>query len=414
MLQGNETSNISVERAELPSKEAVLHALGMLLESPEFRQSEQSKRLMRHMVEMSCWGEPAQLRERAIGAAIFGLEAGYDTAENPIVRVRVNELRKRLAKYYQQAEGLEIRFEIPARGYRVEVVREAPSVAKAAAKPVTRHGEKWAAIAVAMLLVLGAGWWMTRSMAVGQLEKFWGPAMEAGQPVVLCAGHPVVYRLSRGVLEKLRNGPVSHYEAQTMEFRLPEDAMVAGRDIVALPDQYIGLGTAEAVARLHGFLRGRGRESEIRFGNDLAFADLRKSPAVIMGAFQNRWMVEFMKGMRFVFDPGVDGAPAIRDQHTGRVWKLDQLQPNGKTPEDYVLISRLIRGTSGEFVILGAGITQYGGHTVGEILTEEKQLGRLLAGAAPGWENRNLQILVKVKVIGRTAGPPELVALHEW
>mgnify|MGYP003349537954 CR=1 FL=1 len=76
--------------------------LKRVLESAEFRQSEQSKKLLRYLVEVSVDEAQEPLRERAIGAAVFGLEPGYDTAANPIVRVRANELRKRLAKYYQQ------------------------------------------------------------------------------------------------------------------------------------------------------------------------------------------------------------------------------------------------------------------------------------------------------------------------
>ena len=70
----------------------IADALDELMESPEFRQSEQSKRLLRHLVETSLHGSADQLKERSIGIAVFGLEPGYDTAENPIVRVRVNDL----------------------------------------------------------------------------------------------------------------------------------------------------------------------------------------------------------------------------------------------------------------------------------------------------------------------------------
>ncbi|MDZ4800261.1 MAG: hypothetical protein SGI92_19050 [Bryobacteraceae bacterium] len=392
-------------------------ALEQLLGSPEFRQSEQSKRLLRHLVEVSLDGSQDQLKERAIGASVFGLESGYDTAENPIVRVRVNELRKRLAKYYQEAGAVRVRFEIPARGYRVEVL---PAVIVAPAEepsPRRRLVPVALALGLAVAAVAGvafAGWWQWNQRKLDVLHRFWAPALESRSSILICAGHPVVYRLSREAQERIHGGTIDHYQGQTLDLSVRPDAVLRGRDIVSMPDQYIGLGSAEAVARVNGFLQKQEKATEIRFGNDLTFSELRKSPAVLIGAFQNRWTVEFMKGMRFVFDAGTSGAPAVVDTSSGRRFTLPTLQPNGQTREDYVLVSRILRGASGEFVIAAGGITQYGGHTVGEVLSDSGLLGTMLRGASKSWESRNLQLLMKVQVIGKTAGPPEVVALHEW
>lgn len=377
---------------------------------------------MRHLVEVSIDGPPEQLRERAIGVALFGLDAGYDTAENPIVRVRVNELRKRLTKYYLQVHDPEVRFEIAARGYRVEIVRTDAVAEVAAPQPVQEtpspHGRKWmwavgavglCLLAIAALTVLKPG-----RPASSVLDQFWGPALDSKEPVLMCAGHPVVYRLSRRAQERLHGSRVDHYQGQTLEFRFPPGATLQGDDVVPVPDQYIGLGSAEAVARIHGFLQRRNREGEIRFGNDLNFSDLRKTPAVLIGAFQNRWTVEFMKGFRFVFETAENGVPCINDTQTGKTYVLEELQENGRTPKDYVLISRVLNAASGRFVIAAGGITQYGGHTVAEVLTEPEALKTMLGGAPADWPSKNLQILMKVQVIGKTAGPPELIELHQW
>ena len=44
-----------------------------------------------------------ELRERRIGIEVFQRPADYDTAEDAVVRVTANELRKRLAQYYLEA-----------------------------------------------------------------------------------------------------------------------------------------------------------------------------------------------------------------------------------------------------------------------------------------------------------------------
>ena len=401
-----------------------VHALSLaelerVLESPEFRQSDRSRHLLRYLVERSLEGDAEALKERQIGISVFGLKAGYDTNDNPIVRVWANELRKRLAKYSQHSPTAPVRLEIPRGGYRVEF--HLPPVADVApvvepAPPVRRRG--WLAWTAAGLLIAaalvgfigGRRWWPTAA-----LDDFWRPALESGPAIILCPGHPVVYRFSREFLQRNMPGAeLDHFKWQTEVFPLAAGQALRGSDIVPISNQYVGLGTAEALARINGFLERHHKESDFRFGNDLSFAELRKAPAVLIGAYQNRWTVEFMRDLRFTFI-STGGQQVVRDTQTGKTWTVPHIQQNGQTDEDYVLISRVLKSTSGEFVLAAAGITQYGGHTIAEVLTRPK----LLQEAAQshlrrGWQNRNLQLLYHVKVIGGTAGPPELVAAHEW
>ena len=120
----------------LPLAAEVLAEVERILQSPEFCQSEQSKRVLHYLVAHSLEDNPELLRERAIGAAVFGLPIGYDTNENPIVRVRANEMRKRLAKYYQHAELSPFRLEIPTGGYRVEFRATLVPAAEVAGAPL--------------------------------------------------------------------------------------------------------------------------------------------------------------------------------------------------------------------------------------------------------------------------------------
>ena len=86
-----------------------------------FCNSRQSDKLLRYLVKHSLDNRDELLRERVIGVDVFGREPGYDTNEESIVRVRANELRKRLAKYYQDLKTQpSLRFTIPAGSYRVE------------------------------------------------------------------------------------------------------------------------------------------------------------------------------------------------------------------------------------------------------------------------------------------------------
>ncbi|MEO8129950.1 MAG: hypothetical protein ABI822_22805 [Bryobacteraceae bacterium] len=405
----------------------VQRELERLLEAAEFRQSEQSKRLLQYLVVHSLDGSAEGVRERAIGAALFGLESGYDTNQNPIVRVRANEVRKRLARYYARVGPQPLQVEIPAGGYRAEFRQEAAAPETALPVPEAalveepagrRHpGPGGKALYLGLLLAAAAVAVLVFSITSGapsdSLEAFWQPALDAPSPVIICAGHPVVYRFSSQFQKEVTGRVASHYEVLTRPLNLDPDQVLHARDIVPVPNQYIGLGSAEAVAQIHGWLARRKKDSTIRFGNDLTFTDFRNSPAVVIGAFQNKWMIELTKNLRFIFDTA-GGRPEVRDTQTGKTWSLPGLKEDGQTTEDYVLISRLLNSASGEFVVAAAGITQYGGHTVGEVLSDPQVLNKVMKTAKSGWKKRSQQLLFHVQVIGATAGPPQLIAFHEW
>src|SRR4029079_4195187 len=79
---------------------AAVHAqLARLLESSHFRNSKRSQALLRFAVQAALAGDQNSLKERCIGAAVFGREPAYDTAQDPIVRNAAIEVRKRLPQH---------------------------------------------------------------------------------------------------------------------------------------------------------------------------------------------------------------------------------------------------------------------------------------------------------------------------
>ena len=106
---------------------AVHSQLAKILESPHFRNSKRSGSLLRFVVEAAVAGDQNSLKERCIGAAVFGRETAYDTAQDPIVRNAAIEVRKRLAQYYMDPEhACELRIDLPIGSYMPTFTVEAP------------------------------------------------------------------------------------------------------------------------------------------------------------------------------------------------------------------------------------------------------------------------------------------------
>src|SRR6476620_3501425 len=85
--------------------------LAEIINGAAFKGSHRSQAFLKHTVEHALHGEPADLRERSIGVALFGRPVTYDTADDAIVRVTASDVRKRLLQHYGNA-GVESRFRI--------------------------------------------------------------------------------------------------------------------------------------------------------------------------------------------------------------------------------------------------------------------------------------------------------------
>lgn len=87
-----------------------------ILDGPAFKGSVRSRAFLRFVVEEALAGR--QVKERTIGAAVLGKPSDYDTGADSTVRVRANEVRKRLAAHYDQTNPKAgIRIELPLGTY---------------------------------------------------------------------------------------------------------------------------------------------------------------------------------------------------------------------------------------------------------------------------------------------------------
>src|SRR5580698_11334519 len=92
--------------------------LKALTGSHAFAGSKRTQDFLQLIVEHALEGEVDSLRERMIGAEMFGRPIDYDTGSDSVVRVKATEVRKRLAQYYLETdEKTEVRIELPSGSY---------------------------------------------------------------------------------------------------------------------------------------------------------------------------------------------------------------------------------------------------------------------------------------------------------
>jgi TolB-like protein/tetratricopeptide (TPR) repeat protein len=86
--------------------------------SHAFAGSKRTQDFLHLIVEHALEGEVDSLRERMIGAEMFGRPVDYDTGSDSVVRVKATEVRKRLSQYYlERDKAPAVRIELPSGSY---------------------------------------------------------------------------------------------------------------------------------------------------------------------------------------------------------------------------------------------------------------------------------------------------------
>ena len=69
-----------------------------------------------------------------------------------------------------------------------------------------------------------------------------------------------------------------------------------------MKNAFVTLGDVSANVNVASLLTKFNRSFDLRSGEDVAFGDLRQSPAVLIGAFNNGWTLQMTGDLPFVFD----------------------------------------------------------------------------------------------------------------
>jgi len=138
---------------------AVEFELASILEGPPFRSSPRSAAFLRFVVEETLAGRQDLLKERTLGVALLGKAPAYDTGTDSGVRVRANEVRRRLASHYEAAAPKAgIRIELPPGAYTPRFValaaRPATATPSVSAPPPMRFWQLAAPSLLAIFLAL--------------------------------------------------------------------------------------------------------------------------------------------------------------------------------------------------------------------------------------------------------------------
>ncbi len=408
--------DLRVSAPSLPAEKAVVvrAQLERILGSPQFRGSKRCQGLLRHIVEQTIAGDTAQLKERTLGIEVFDREPDYDTSQDPVVRATAGEIRKKLAQYYQEpGHETDPRIDLLAGSYIAEF-HDSPNGAQPSPKPQTGDYGRWLwiALGVATAVVVILAIVLIAPRKETELQQLWRPVLKAPGTLLISLGQPIVYNLKSAQAQDEIQGIASARPSAEGE---PD--YIPKKDLVILPDRYAAMGDVICLVRLTAMLEKYGKPYRIRGERSTSFADLRETPAVLIGAYDNQWTLHAVGQLRFTFEKDVAHATDyVRDrQHPDSMeWKLTSAWPHWDVSTDYAIVSRVLDTTTDRPLVIAAGITHYGTMVAGEFLTKPEYFAEAAAKLPRGWQQKNLQFVLRIPVVNRTGGHPQVLAVQMW
>src|SRR3984957_2586834 len=395
-------------------KAAVVQQLDRLLRDPHFHKSKRFPVFLRFVVTEALAGRADNLKERTLGVEVFGKDPGYDTTDDPIVRVTAGEIRKRIAQYYQEpGHEHEIKVLLPPGSYAPQFCF--PEEAKLAAPPaqllpaveslslkpgllpLRKRAIFWRElIAVFALLAIAIGAIVSwRALHPSAMEQFWAPFVKSPAPVLFCIAAQSQY--------------------STLNLRDASDPLHQ----TTLNDHMITviIDDVSPLVNIAGLLQTYGRTYRVQGETATTLTDLRRSPSVFIGAFDNSWTLRLTSPLRFHFANNAEMTRFwIEDRNNpGRRDRLlERARQDTGTYKDYAIVARLLDPNTDRFVVVAAGVARGGTVAAGEFLVDPHRLEELARRAPRDWSHKNVEVVLETQVIDGRSGPPRIEEVYIW
>lgn len=376
-------------------------ALGDVLQSAHFRNSKRYPALLSYLVEEVLAGR-TEIKERTLGIEVFGRPADYDTNTDTAVRYTAGEIRKRLALYYHTHPTLPVQIALTSRSYVPEFLRleaEAPSADIASPQPLVeptpstslaaKHRSAklflWGGIALICIVLLGAGGLAWRMSYIDPQKNFWTPLLAGGETVLISPGGNV-------------------WDGKTKaDVVQPADEKT--------PTPFLSFGNGLALGRMASDISRYGGHYRVEAAGLVPLSHLSEGPVVLIGAYNNPWTERLLLPLRFHFVHAPEKA-IVDSSQAGRMWQHEAV--DAANSPDYALVARFRSHSTGQFVVVAAGLKGFGTDAASQFISSPENLRQLDARLGSGWWKRNIEVILKVDVASGRTGAPQILDTYAW
>lgn len=408
-------------------REAIVDECRRILVHPSFRTSRRCVLLFSHLVSHALEGRLHAVKERTLGVQVFGRHPAYNSSLDPVVRMAANEIRKRLAQVYlAELKQPPVRIQLMPGSYlphfefltefEDEPAEAAPAEAPAPPPdpvptppipaPAAELHPRWPLLVATagVLLLCLMGWFAYRHHLSTAQESIWAPLLAAKEPVLLSVADDF----------NASDPALAHQWPEKIVTLMRSHQLLHQSPTGSAPPT-VALAESRALAWITGYLMLHRHQNQIRGSSSLTPDELRHSPTVLLGAFDNPWFLMLQSNLRFrlMADPKTQ-TEWIEDSHDpgNRQWSATaQSNPPGNAT-DYALLSRFRAPETGTWILALGGTGTHATELASQLITLPEDDPLL-----PTWLRNyrgNLQIVLRASADGSHLARPEVVAIHTW
>ncbi len=411
--------------------EAVEATVRSIIESDQFRKSKRYPAFLEFIVRNSLTGNFEVLKERILGAEIFGREPDWDAGNDSIVRNAAVEVRKRMHMYFSDYPEEPVRIDLRPGSYIAEFYFIAPGATPPPFQPSDLYFETtstvayrprasrlrkawvwlwnpwWRAALTALLILVGtsAGIWRYAQNEAGE-HALWEPVLHNNQPAIIIAGNTFLTTIPPRQLPETNSsqppGASGSPSQDTSDWKLNDPAWVS-RICTAF------------------FIFKKG-DCNILSASTMTMAELRNKALVLIGGPNNPLTDQFLEPLRYQFrtTPWVDTLPhqerVIVDQWNPQsisTWRVAH-DPPSHDPSDYAIVARFYSNLSASPVLIIGGLRPEGTEGAGEFITTEEGFQQVATLAPKGWKGINFEAVLRTESAPENAGHVKILATYFW
>jgi hypothetical protein len=435
-----------IEEWTAEERAQIIEEANRIVSDPAFKSSRRCVALFSLLVDRSLVGDHDAVKERTLGIEVFGRVPNYDTATDPVVRMAANEIRKRLAQWYQEpARHRQVRIRLNSGTYllkfefvhpefvpeRLEALTraEAPSPTilteaetetlihtQAPAIPEfdthpdviepspvlrARSRKRWIWGVAAIAIVAAAVGVTLRHFDAFQSRQYlvWKPLLNSTEPLTI----------------SIPEVPPQLIGNESLQWQLNADEITNRVAPSGSPEQNANtitpIADAAVAQSITRWVTLQGQNSVLHGSSAMTMRNLRQGPVVLVGGF-NPWSLVLLSNLRYAIRMDTAAhAMWIQDaQNTSkRDWMIDG---NGQPKDvDYAVISRLFDPETGHWILSFGGLRKQGTRAARDLLIDSSY-AKLLPPQIRS--TGNFQIVLKTNIVNGSAGPPQILAVHTW
>jgi hypothetical protein len=428
-------------------KDQVRRQMERLLETAHFKNSRRYPALFRFIVEETLEGRGEFLKERLLGVRVFNRPPDYDTADDPIARVTIAEIRKRIAQYYhEEAHESEMRIELMPGRYEPEFYPRKPralpptgtlkpsngvssTLAPDTETPIGLPAQKtsrgwhalfrwWVGAIVVLCLTLACAllWRLERPSALDQL---WNPVVRPRLPITFCLPN------------KDETGSQIAAAAGILSYSVPTNSLPPKpkgggppAEDTANPSflyhekngENVDFSDVLATTRISNWIATRGGEQKLRLVKTTTLDDLQQGPTILIGGLDNEWTLRAIARLRYQFRGTDQEQYWITDTKNpgSRTWELDLNTQYPAVKRDFALIARVHDDSTRQVQVIVAGIGMSGTAAAGEFMVDPNRIEELRKRVGPGFRDHDFEAVLGTDVVNGIPGSARILAVEVW